>query len=316
MAVRNRWSSCSALLRFTADAMRAVAIDVGGTKTAIGIVDTITGNVLTVETMSSPGHGDNHRMFFDHLAASAEGLAQTYAASVAGLSICELVDLEGNITSHHRIDWRGLPVRARLSRLVPATIEADVRAAARAESRFGAGLDLGSFFYVNIGTGISSAFVVDGRIHAGARGNALALASSAIELRCPHCGEIASQVLEDIAGGEGLLREASRHGLPVTTAAELFSADAGAAVKLSEAAALGLGVTLGIAVNLLDPQALVLGGGLILASTRYREMLEQQLRRHIWSPATRSLPILPAKLGPQSALVGAALAAADAVARQ
>ncbi len=71
-----------------------------------------------------------------------------------------------------------------------------------------------------------------------------------------------------------------------------------------------LGLAIGAAVNLLDPEALVLGGGLAHAGGSYGEPLEQAVRNEVWAAETRSLPILRAAFRGDSALIGAALSAA------
>jgi glucokinase len=291
--------------------MRIAAIDVGGTKTSLGIVDCPGGTLTALETVASPENGSDHRAFLTDLASRAAALVRDHGAQAIGVSVCELVSPHGQVTSGHRIRWQDLDVAGAFRAAAPASIESDVRAAALAEARLGAGKGASSFLYVNIGTGISSALVLDGKVHAGARGNALALASSPVEMKCPHCGVIASQVLEDVAGGEGLLRIAQARGLKLATAADIF--EKGNARDIAEAASLALGVTLGIAINLLDPELVILGGGLILASDRYREAVIAATRAHIWADATRRLPIVTATLGPHAALIGAGLRAAELV---
>jgi glucokinase len=65
----------------------------------------------------------------------------------------------------------------------------------------------------------------------------------------------------------------------------------------------------GFLVNVLDPEAVVVGGGLGLAGGIYWSAFERATREHIWSDTARDLPILPAALGPDSGLIGAAAAA-------
>ena len=80
-----------------------------------------------------------------------------------------------------------------------------------------------------------------------------------------------------------------------------------ARASLVDAAADELGLALAALVNALDPEAVVVGGGLGLVD-RYRERLAAAARAAIEHEATRELPIVPATLGPRSGVVGAALA--------
>jgi glucokinase len=70
-----------------------------------------------------------------------------------------------------------------------------------------------------------------------------------------------------------------------------------------------VGVTLGLLINTLDPEAIVIGGGLGLAGGVYGQHLIASTRRHVWSESARNLPILPASTGSDAGWIGAALAA-------
>src|SRR5438034_555667 len=88
---------------------------------------------------------------------------------------------------------------------VGGTKIADVRAHARAEAAWGAGQRHRQFVFVTVGTGISSCLVLDGAPYAGARGEALVLASSALRLPCPQCGNTHWPSLEEYASGPALV---------------------------------------------------------------------------------------------------------------
>ncbi|NJN82023.1 MAG: ROK family protein [Caldilineaceae bacterium] len=131
--------------------------------------------------------------------------------------MAELVDRAGNVTSAHTIDWRDLPVQSLLSELLPTVVESDVRAPALAEARYGAGREYPLFVYITVGTGISSCLVIDGEPFAGARGNALVLATMPLTTTCSECGARLSPVLEEFASGPALARRfekrlRQRHG--------------------------------------------------------------------------------------------------------
>ena len=100
---------------------------------------------------------------------------------------------------------------------------------------------------------------------------------------------------------------------PPATRAEdvVLAAAAGdqAALAAIRTAAGALGVSIGWLVNVLDPAAIVIGGGLGSAPGPYWETLVTSARAHIWSEASRDVPIVPAALGPDAGLIGAALAA-------
>src|SRR5947209_3248578 len=105
-----------------------------------------------------------------NLFSSANARVHGLEPATIGIGVAELVTPDGVVVSDATIRWKGLPIQERFQRLLPTCIEADVRAAARAEARWGAGAGLASFLYVTVGTGISSCLVLDGEPHHGARG--------------------------------------------------------------------------------------------------------------------------------------------------
>jgi glucokinase len=291
-----------------------LGVDVGGTKIAAGIVDPATGAILRRETIATAATRGGAAVLADTLEL-AQRLIDAAGQRVTriGVGVPQLVDNAGRIRSAYNFDWTDLPVRERLSTLAPTMIESDVRAAARAEARFGAGKGRRIFAYVTIGTGISYSLVVDGRPHAGANGFAIHFASSALHVPCEACGHINAPVLEEIASGPAISAAYARRSVrSIACAPDLLAATASGdpvAVEVATAAARQLGPLVALIVNMLDPEALVLGGGLGLAGGIYREELIASTRAHIWADSCRDLPILPAALGVDAGLVGAALSA-------
>lgn len=288
----------------------AVGIDVGGTKVALGIVDAAgtIGPTDRIENRGAGGPGQLLAAVVDsarHLAAEAPG----GAVAAVGVGMPELVDLDGAVRSATSISWTHSEVHEALAFIGPVTVEADVRAAALAEARFGAGRGYQTLGYVTVGTGISSCLVVDGVPYAGAHGAAQLLGSGPITIRCPHCQAVVRVALEDLSAGPVL---ASRFndltGRSITGTEELFAAfeqgDRIAAEILEESAEI-LGSFLALFVNVTDPEALVVGGGLGTVGGEYWVRIVDSARRHIWAEHVRSLPITRAALGASAGVVGA-----------
>ncbi len=261
---------------------RVVGIDVGGTKIAAGVVDLCSGVVSErrqVATDAARGA--------DAVLASCLELARSFEPDLVGLGVCELVDLAGRTTSAATIDWRERNLSLDLGVVAPCAVESDVRAAALAEARFGAGAGHASFLYVTISTGIAHALVIDGAPWGGSRGNAIVLGSPPVE---------------DVASGVAIAASAGRARAEEVVADATFD-------DLVAAAAEVIGNAIGAVLNATDPEALVVGGGLGL-NPRFLSLVSAATRRHVWAPATARLPILPAALGADAGIVGAALAAA------
>jgi glucokinase len=237
-----------------------------------------------------------------------------------GLDVAELVGTTGNVLSAATIQWSGIPIGERLSASagLPVFVDADVRAAARGEAHFGAGAGLRSFLYVTVGTGISAALVIDGVPYAGARGLTGTFASSS-NLIADHDGKLVSgPPLEEFAAGPALAERmaAAREGFVGAAPDVLALAEGGGTVAKSivASAAHALGAAIAQLVNVLDPEAVVIGGGLGLAGGLYRESLEQALREHVWSDLHRDIPLFSAKLGNDAGVIGAAIGAAMSIA--
>jgi len=303
----------------------AIGIDVGGTKIAGGIVWWPSAEVVfpcKAPTFPERGGeailGSVTQMLRSLL---VESRTQAIPICGAGVGVAELVDADGNVTSGQTIPWTNLQVRERLSELCPVQLESDVRAAARAEAMFGAGRQFKTFAYISVGTGISSCFVHEGKPWAGARGNALVMASSPLSTLCSACGSELHPVLEEFASGPAIAaryREslnASDAHFPICKAEQVFEAAAKgdvAAEEILRTAGAALGVSVAFLVNVLDPEAVVIGGGLGLAPGVYWESFIESAREHIWSPCTRTLPFLRAALGSHSGVIGAAATIFDA----
>ncbi|MBL9172071.1 MAG: ROK family protein [Verrucomicrobiales bacterium] len=299
-----------------------LGIDVGGTKVAAGLVELPSGQMLARRQIPTrPGRGgaallEDIRWLVSEL--TAEPGPGVPPPSALGIGICELVSQDGEILSQNAIPWTAAEVQLQLKDLGPVVLEADVRAAARAESRLGAGGRFQSFLYVTIGTGISSCLVLAGQPYLGARGLTGTLASSPVTVPCGETDILTRRSLEELASGPALVRRfRDAGGDPVLTAPEVLeAAHAGdlTARRIVLTAAEALGSALGLLVNVLDPEAVILGGGLGLSTGLFSDTLDAAIRRHIWSPVNRGLPILRARTGPDAGILGAALAAASALA--
>jgi glucokinase len=191
-----------------------------------------------------------------------------------------------------------------------------------AELHFGHGQKHPSFVFVTIGTGLSFAFCSDGRIHRGANGYAIHFGSSDIMAVCAACGAQEPFNLEALASGKGLAEtyrarsnqaldaRALIDGAPGDGAGDAPGDGAGdaageAGARLVDQATTAMASYLGQLVNILDPHAVIIGGGLGRAP-RYFEALEKKTRPFIWSESCRALPILTSALPKDGAAIGAA----------
>lgn len=290
-----------------------IGLDVGATKIAAGLVDR-NGRVRMRQTAPTNAWRDGQAVLDDALAiacalqraASDEG----WRVAGVGVSICELVDPQGNVTSGYSVRWQGLAVQKEFGQIVrPAVVEADVRAHALAEATFGAGQGLDSFVFVSIGSGISSCLVQNGRPFTGAHGNALVLSTMPLTVFDEHERKIEFS-LEPFASGVGLTERYRRYNADVTRVEQIVAdAEQGSAIAATILRSGGeaLGSALAWLVNVLDPAALIVGGGLGLADGLYWQSAIATVRSHIFADESRATPILKAACGADAGVIGAAV---------
>jgi glucokinase len=264
--------------------VRVVGVDVGGSKLAAAVVDLRDGSCGRLLTRPTAPERGGAAVLADcgALARSASGDDRL----PVGVGLCEFVEPAGRIESGVTVEWRGLDLAGAFAPLGPVRVESDVRAAALAEARFGAGVGLAAFLYLTVGTGVSFCHVVGGVPYPGARGHAIVVGAPPVE----HVG-----------GGKALAERAG-----VADAAAALGDPAHARVVEEGARAVGAG--LAALVNAFDPDAVVVGGGLGRVEA-YRARLVDHARTLIDGEGVRGLPVVPAALGERSGVVGAALAA-------
>jgi glucokinase len=259
----------------------AIGLNVAVQSIAGGVVELDTGRVVRRIEMPTPSDGSTILKVCRDIAAE---LATSQRVHHIGLAVPEIVDRSGAIQSCASWDWRGVEVASTLGSVAPTLVQSDVRAAAYAEAHVGAGEGLECFVYVLIAAGIAAVIVRHGVPWEGRCGAALVLGVPPVE---------------DVAGSHALAR------LSGTTAEDaLASPDCAAGVaEASER----LGEEVGRVVNLIDPDAVIVGGPLGLDPT-YRRQWVEAMRSSVWYRPSSLVPVVPAQLRSDAELVGAALA--------
>jgi len=299
----------------------AIGVDVGGTKIAAGLVALSEGKVLARRLAATqPERGGEAVLagVIEQIRSLQEEARRLGIQPAAiGIGVAELVSTGGILLSDATIRWKDLNVCEAIQNEtgLPAYLEADVRAAARAEAHLGAGRGLGSFLYVTIGTGISSCLVLSGVPYAGARGLTGTFASSRGLIPGDDGELVGGPPLEQFAAGPALAARfnAIRSDRCYTAPEVIDLCEAGdpSSRSIVRTAGLALGAAVAQLVNVLDPEIVVIGGGLGLAGGHYRQSLQAGLRDYVWSEHHRDIPLATARLGEDAGLIGAALAATE-----
>ncbi len=231
------------------------------------------------------------------------------------MGVPELVTPQGAIVSAATIPWHGWPIAEQLAQRtgLVTVVEADVRAAALAEARCGAGSDHRVVLYVTVGTGISASLVLDGKPYVGTLGLTGTFAS-ARHVGLDEHDQLAWLVpLEQIASGPGLIaRVCPRNGVtpPCQTTAELLRLSDAATPKPRQWSTKLPSYWLcdRPAGQLTRSRHCHFGGGLGLAQGRFRTGIDAAFRQLVWSPLHQQLPLVDAHWGPHAGWIGAALA--------
>ncbi|MES0132820.1 ROK family protein [Mesorhizobium sp. M0029] len=280
---------------------RVLAIDLGATNLRAAVS---TGDVGALEALGSEPAPATLGAFIariDALCAEA-GPVSALGIAVPGLvegSICRWIP---NLPFLDGVDIQTLFPKLRVA------LGNDAQIALLAEAVEGSAKNMPDAILLAIGTGIGSAVLANGRIVAGAHGGACSFGWACADVK-DH-GEERSGWLERVASGRALDGLAGQIGL-ADGRQLIAAAQAGelAALTLLELPARQLGTALAGAVALLDPQAVLISGGLADALDVIRPPLLAALRRQL-PPHLRGIDVKAGKFGPRAGLVGAALAGA------
>lgn len=217
----------------------------------------------------------------------------------------------------HLPHWQETPLRAELvERLhLPVAVDNDANLAALAEHRLGAARGARVCVAITLGTGVGCGIVIEGRIFRGAWGGAGELGHVPLGPGASVCACGVAHCAEAEASAAGLALAARGLGLEPPEPATVFArAAAGetATVAAVERFTDRLGALVATAVDLLNPDVVVLGGGLARSGETWIDGLRRAVDRHALASHTRGLRIELAALGERAGAVGAALMAWDA----
>jgi glucokinase len=306
-----------------------LAIDIGGTKLAAGIVDA-DGRILVrgeVPTLAAEGP----ERVLARIVQLAHDLLRTpgipaEAIQRIGIGCAGPVDRQAGLVLNppNLSGWVRVPLVDHIEQALrrPAILENDANAAALGEFQYGAGKGASSLVYVTVSTGIGSGIILDRKIWHGLKDGAGEVGHMTLVPDGPLCGCGNRGCLEALASGPSIARrarEALATGRPSRlralrdpTAADVVrlaqAGDAIAAEVWDETVTyLGLGV--GALIMILAPERVVIGGGVTTAGDFLFEPLRQDVRRRVRLVAVESVPILPAALGRDVGILGAAAVA-------
>jgi glucokinase len=295
-----------------------LALDIGGTKLAAGVVDA-TGRVLSFvvdPTLADEGPERGLERLFDlgRTAVADSGLGWAEIAAV-GIGCGGPLDASRGvlIAPPHLPGWRDVPVTALAERAygLPVALENDATAAAAGEHRWGAGAGTRNMIYLTISTGVGGGIVIDGRLYRGASGNGGELGHVTIDCdgrRCNGCGR--KGCLEAYVSGTSIAERAQEAGMGDVTAAQVSAAARAGdpvATEVWDATVDALACGLTSIVNLFEPELVVLGGGVVSGTgEQLLGPVRERVRNESMKPAGEAAQIVQSALGDHVGVVGAA----------
>ena len=308
----------------------ALGVDVGGTKVA-GLLVGDGGEVMAEETVATPA--DDVEATLETIYGVASTLAARGRPEAVGVGAAGMVDFAaGALRSAPNLAWKEVPIRALVADRtgLPTVVDNDANVAAWGEFRWGAGRGFRDLLLVTVGTGIGGGIVSGGRLFRGAHGFAAEIGHIIVEPEGPLCGCGNRGCWEQVASGRALDRaakEAARRD-PRSAIATLGGADpegvhVGRAAREGDREAteilqeVGRRLGEGIAglVNVLDPEAVVVGGGVAEIGDLLLDPARAALVDAVEAPQHRpEVPLLGASLGNRAGAIGAATLAMDVLA--
>jgi glucokinase len=309
-----------------------IGVDIGGTKVAAGLID-YAGEIQ--QQVRKPMVSDSDAPA--GLRAVQAAIEELYAngedpAIVSGIGICAPGPLDpatGMIINPPNVPcWRHFPLSREVEKLfgVKVKIDNDANAAALAEARWGAGQGYRQIFYATVGTGIGTGIVFNNQIYHGHTGAAGEGGHNTIDFRGPRCGcgkpgcieafacgpaiakRARAKLAEQPARGPQLIELAAGNIENVSTEMVGRACAAGDAIAketMDETVEL-LSIWLGNMIDLLDPDVIIIGGGVSGMLAPFFAEIRNRLPRWCINSRSQEIPLLKARYGADAGIAGGA----------
>jgi glucokinase len=309
----------------------AVGVDIGGTKIAAGLVDREANIICRYKTKEHRGTLPSH--VIDFVEEAYQTLLQqsgVAAEDLAGVGLGFPGHVNGRagvvINSSNLPQWDNVPLRhfaaQRLG--VPVVLENDTKVCGLAEYLYGAGRGARHMCYITFSTGCGLAIIIDGRLYLGHIGTSGEVGHTVVDVNGPLCtcgkrgcaltytcglglARMAHAKIQD--GANTVLREMAAKD-PAHISGEMIAEAArqgdAVAKELLDTAGYYAGVILSTVVEVLNPELIVIGGGMTRIGPLFMEPCMRGLRENVHRVQFESVRIVPWQLGDDSGVLGAA----------
>ncbi|MGJ8725008.1 MAG: ROK family protein [Roseibacillus sp.] len=304
---------------------QAVGIDFGGTTVKIGVVEgrKVLDKAPPIATQDYP----DAPSLIDDIARTVKNLQNSFPRiAAAGAGMPGFVDFPtGRVHRLTNVEgWVDIFLKRELEKRLemPATVDNDANAMVYAEWKKGAGRGMNHIVALTLGTGVGSGLIIDGKLARGANSVASELGHMSIDYKgrigpYGNHGGLEEYIgnNEIVARARELYREAGQSlslddCSPKTLAQSAQNGDP-VALQVWDGIAEKLACALTSTVFLLNPEAIIIGGGVSQAGDLLFKPLQEKLFSQIGQPFKEHLEILPARFGNEAGLIGAANLALD-----
>lgn len=315
-----------------------IGFDLGGTKMVACLYDDDFRKIGRSKTKTRAQESDD--AIFERLEKTireALAKANVEVKDLAGIGIGSPGPLDvasGTILDTPNINLRQFPLKARLNDAFdcPVVVGNDVSVGTYGEHRFGAGKGCQHVLGVFPGTGLGGGMVLNGKLYQGATGNAGEIGHMIVQTGGPRCNCGQYGCLEAVASRTAMSRDAvvlANAGYAPTVVEQAgtdiskitskvylkaWKEGEPRMVELIERAAWFLGVGIANLVNILSPELIVVGGGLMEKMGKpYLKLVDQAMRQHAMPALVKDTRLVEAKLGDDAIVLGAAALVRDAL---
>jgi glucokinase len=294
------------------------AVDIGGTKIAVGIVDP-RGKVLS--RMEAPTDPNRYSDSIELIAHMLRKTAQRAGSAIQGIGIGSTGPVDPMNGEFGDVDflpgWRGKSPVKDLAQVfsVQVALENDGDAAALAEAGWGAGKNRKRLIYVTVGTGIGGGIVLDGQLYRGVDGAHPEVGHHVVDPAGPKCTCGFRGCWESLAAGPAMVAWVGdnapanyphRAGITAKRICELAQQGDPVALRAVEHEAFYLGLGLANLINLFTPDAIVLSGSVMKSAELFLDRIHNLIRTGCRFVPAEKTKLTLASLGDETNLIGAA----------
>jgi len=294
------------------------AVDIGGTKIAVGVVDE-NGKVLA--RAQTPTDGSQYAHGLEAMVTMLRRIQADTSTKISGIGIGATGPVDPIRGEFGDVDflpgWRGKNLVNDLAQRfgVRVAMENDGDAAALAEAGWGAGRNRSRLIYVTVGTGIGGGIILDGKLYRGVDGAHPEVGHHVVDPSGPQCSCGFRGCWESLAAGPAMVNWIERHappgylhrqGVTAKRICELAQQGDEIAEQAVEHESYYLGLGLANLINLFTPDAIILSGSVMKSASLFLERIREVIRKGCRFVPAEKTELMMASLGEDTNLIGAA----------